>query len=142
MQYLNNDSVLFYAKKYFHLDFFFMEYIDSIKEGDGDRIFRCWRYMLLLFKVSNKTKYSVEAYNLQYLHTTSICSVKGCANSYFGVAQSMFMVTRQKYTLHMEHLNRDLKNVASHLRRPQYARSISSKSRKGFKDFNRNTTSF
>jgi len=63
--------------KYFHLDCFFMEYIDSIKEGDGDRILRCWRYMLLLFKVSNKTKYSVEAYNLlahyQYLFSERMC---------------------------------------------------------------------
>ena len=39
---------------------FYKEYIDSIREGDGNRILHCWKYMLLIFKASNKTKYSVE----------------------------------------------------------------------------------
>jgi len=127
--------------KYFHLDCFLMEYIDSIKEGDGDRILRCWRYMVLLFKVSNKTKYPVEAYNLlahyQYLFSERMCkqllwSHLHTVNVHGKTDKNILMY------LHMKHLNRDL---ASDLG-PKYGRSISQKSRKDFKDFNRNTTSF
>ena len=31
-----------------------MEFVDAIREGDGSRILRCWRYLLLLFKATQK----------------------------------------------------------------------------------------
>ena len=37
---------------------------DSIKEGDGERVKRYWKFMLLLFKASNRRNYAVEAANL------------------------------------------------------------------------------
>lgn len=42
----------------------YMEFTDAIREGDGDRILRCWRYFLLVFKATGRTHYSVEAFNL------------------------------------------------------------------------------
>ena len=41
-----------------------MEFMDATREGDGERIIRCWRYLLLLFKLDKRTNYSVEAFNL------------------------------------------------------------------------------
>jgi hypothetical protein len=40
-----------------------LEFYDAIKEGDGQRIFRCWKFFLLLFKGDEKgsTKYALEA---------------------------------------------------------------------------------
>ena len=46
----------------------FIEFLDSIAEGDGDRNFRCWKMFLLHFKNdSGSTKYAIEAlyYSLQ-----------------------------------------------------------------------------
>ena len=53
-----------HAEEVFSFGLFFMEYIDAIREGDGTRILCCWKYMLLLFKATNKSKYSLEALNL------------------------------------------------------------------------------
>ena len=39
-----------------------MEFIDAIREGDGTRIMRVWKYLLLQFKVERRTNYSVEAF--------------------------------------------------------------------------------
>ena len=41
-----------------------MEFKDSIREGDGERIIRCWRYLLPLFKVSGGKNYCIEAFTL------------------------------------------------------------------------------
>jgi L1 cell adhesion molecule like protein len=41
-----------------------MESIDDIREGDGERILRCWRYFLLLFKATGRKNYSIEAFTL------------------------------------------------------------------------------
>lgn len=40
-----------------------MEFYDAIKEGDGERILRCWKFLLLHFKADGKgsTKYALEA---------------------------------------------------------------------------------
>ena len=46
------------------LGLLYMEYCDSIKDCDGLRIIRCWRYMLLLFKMTNKRMYSIQASTL------------------------------------------------------------------------------
>jgi len=112
----SHDSVLSYAEEVFSLGLFLMEFIDSVHEGDGNRILRCWRYMLLMFKASNKTKYSVEAFNalvqyhfvfndklrnqLLWSRTTNVHGKKG---------------KNVPMDLHMEHLNRIFKDVVSSL---------------------------
>ena len=47
-------SVKSYAEEVISLRLLYMEYIDSIREGDGDQILNCWKFMLLIFKASNK----------------------------------------------------------------------------------------
>jgi len=41
-----------------------MELADAIREGDGDRVHRCWKYLLPIFKASNRTNYSIEVLNM------------------------------------------------------------------------------
>lgn len=44
----------------------YMNFSDAIAEGDGDRIMRCWKYLLLHFySDKDSTKYSLEALYLQ-----------------------------------------------------------------------------
>jgi len=115
MHSLNNLSVLSYANEVFSLGLSLMEYIDSIKEGDRDRILRCWRYMLLLLSVFNKTKLSFEAYNLlayyQYLFSPrmrkQLLLSHTCTVNVHGEPGKKIPME-----IHMELLNQDL---ASHL---------------------------
>ena len=60
----HNDHVLSYARDVLSLGLLYMEFQDGIREGDGERILRCWRYLLLVFKASRRTNYSVEAFTL------------------------------------------------------------------------------
>ena len=39
-----------------------LELRDAIHEGDGERIFRCWKFMLLYFRHGNRYKYALEAF--------------------------------------------------------------------------------
>ena len=72
--------------------------------------------MLLLFRVSNKVKYSLKAYNLlahyHYLYSERMCRQllwSRTINVHGKPGKNIPM------DLHMEHLNRDLKIVVSHL---------------------------
>ena len=37
------------AKKFLVFGLFYLEYRDAIKEEDGTRVLRCWRYLLAIF---------------------------------------------------------------------------------------------
>jgi len=93
-----------------------MEFNDAVREGDGTRILRCWRYFLLLFKASGRTNYSVEAFTL-------------LAQYEYMLSPRMAMQLKWSRTvnvhgrrgknvagdLHMENLNRECKNTLSGL---------------------------
>ena len=38
-----------------------MEFCDAIREGDGERVLRCWQYLLLIFITSGRSNYGIEA---------------------------------------------------------------------------------
>ena len=56
------DDVFRYACELLTLGLIYSEYSDAIKEGDGQRVFRCFKYMLPLFKASNRVNYSCEIF--------------------------------------------------------------------------------
>ena len=62
----DNDHVRAYAKEVLSLGLLLKEFVDAIREGDGERIIRCWRYSLPFFKCSDRKNYSVEAFNLLF----------------------------------------------------------------------------
>ena len=62
----DDDHVRAYGKEVLSLGLLFMEFKDAIREGDGERIIRCWRYFLPLFKCADRKNYSVEAFNLLF----------------------------------------------------------------------------
>ena len=62
-----SDKVTLYAMQVLTLRLLWQNFHDSVKEGDGSCIIRCWKFNLLVFKASNRKKYSIEALNLLLL---------------------------------------------------------------------------
>ena len=65
------DGVYVYATELLSLGLLWHGFHDSIREGDGDRILRYWKMLLIVFKSSNNHNYAKEAVNilLQYHYT-------------------------------------------------------------------------
>ena len=61
-----NDRVYNYARVLCHYGSLILEFRDAVSEGDGERVYRCWRVMLPHFLASRRTKYSLEALRLQF----------------------------------------------------------------------------
>ena len=62
------DRVQQYAVELHIIGLFYLEFCDAIKEGDGERVLRCWRYMLPIFHNTGRKNYAKEAFNILYLH--------------------------------------------------------------------------
>ena len=68
-----------------------MEFVDAVREGDGKRILRCWRYFLLLFKATGRRL------KLSHFCSSTISSTRnGCECSSFGEELSMFMAASEE----------------------------------------------
>ena len=46
-----------YAVQVLSFDLFHAEFVDSVRERDGDRVIRCWGFLLPLFKSAARVKY-------------------------------------------------------------------------------------
>lgn len=55
------DGVHCYGIEFLSLSLIWHGFHDSIREGDGDRILRYWKFLLVIFKSSNKQNYAKEA---------------------------------------------------------------------------------
>ena len=110
------DTINEYAMEVISLGLLLLEFNDSVREGDGDRILRCWRYFLLLFKASNKTNYAIEAFTLlaqeKYLLSPRMAMQLKWSRTVNVHGRSSKNVSCD---LHMEHLNRLCKNLISGL---------------------------
>jgi hypothetical protein len=58
------DGVFNYTSAVLSDGLLLLEFRDAIHEGDGQRILRCWKFMLLYFFSSGHKKYALEAFNL------------------------------------------------------------------------------
>ena len=112
----DRDCVELHTNELFSLGMFYEEYIDAIQEGDGNCILCCWKYMLLIFKVSNKTKYSVEAFNL-LAHYHFIYSERLANQLLWSRTINVHGKPGRNIPmdLHMKHLNRTFKASVAHL---------------------------
>lgn len=61
---IKEDYVYNYACVRLSLGMLILNFNDAVKEGDGARIVRCWKYMLLLFKGHGHNKYALAALQL------------------------------------------------------------------------------
>ena len=46
------------------LGLLYLDFKDAVREGDGDRVLLAWKYFFLLFKVSGRKNYAIEAFTL------------------------------------------------------------------------------
>ena len=106
----DDDNVRGYAKEVLSLGLLLMEFIDSVKEGDGERTIRCWPYFLPLFKASGRRNYTIEAFNLlfnvEYAFTPRMKEQlmwERTINVHGKPGKNVSM------DLHMEHINRSCK---------------------------------
>ena len=109
-----SDGVKAYACEILNLGLLLMEFIDAIRQGDGHRICRCWRYMMLLFKANGRTNYSVEAVHL-LLQLQFTLSPRMAAQLKWNRTVNIHGRPGKNVSsdLHMEHLNRECKNAIS-----------------------------
>ena len=110
------DGVVLYAKEVLTLGLIWLGFYDAIQEGDGIRVMRYWKVLLLLFKATNRNNYSIEAMRL-LLQQMYLVSPRKAAQ----LTWSRFINTQGRQgrnmpaDLHMEHLNRTLKTALTAL---------------------------
>ena len=105
------DNIQAYAKEVMTLGLLYAEFSDGIREGDGIRVTRCWKFLMLIFKAAQRKNYSCEAFAL-LAQMNFILSPRLSQQ----LKWSRFINTRGgkghniPCDLHMEHLNRVLKD--------------------------------
>ena len=62
---VDSDKVFNYTRVLCHYGALVMEFRDAWREGDGDRVMRCWRLLMPHFKTAGCSKYALEALSLQ-----------------------------------------------------------------------------
>lgn len=58
------DEVYEYTREVITLSLLWHAYHDAVKEGDGDRVICMWRFLMIVFKMSGRKNYALEAVNL------------------------------------------------------------------------------
>lgn len=111
-----HDGVVEYASEVLTLGLLLMEFNDAIREGDGNRICRCWQYFLLIFKATGRKNYSIEALTL-LAQLNFFFSPRMAAQLKWGRTVNTHGRPGKNVPcdLHMEHLNRVLKGAISGL---------------------------
>lgn len=106
------DEVYLYATELLTMALLWHGFHDSIREGDGERILRYWKFMLIIFKATNHRNYAKEAVVLLYQYYYLFSERQKhqllwsrCVNTHGRTG------TNIPCDLHMEHLNRRLKSV-------------------------------
>ena len=104
------DNILMYSKRILSLGCFYLEYSDGIREGDGDRVLRCWRYLLPLFHNGRRNNYAIESLNLLFQHDFAL-STRQAAELIWSRFINVHGMPGKNIPndLHMEHLNRVVK---------------------------------
>jgi L1 cell adhesion molecule like protein len=107
-----HDGIYEYAKDTLTLGLLLKEYIDTVRESDGDRIMCVWKFLLPLFRSTGRTNYSLEAFTLlaQYYYLLSPRMATQLAwsrtvNTHGRPGKNI------SCDLHLEHLNREVKNA-------------------------------
>ena len=59
------DKVQAYAKEVLSFGLLYKELVDAVRQGDGLRVLRWWKFMLLIFKATDRRNYSIEAFIIQ-----------------------------------------------------------------------------
>ena len=112
----NQDHILEHAKETLSMGLIFLEFKDAVREGDGDRVLRCWKFLFLFFRSSGHTNYTLQALTL-LSHYYYLLPSRYAEQ----MKWNRFINTQGKRganisaDLHIEHLNRICKEAVNHL---------------------------
>ncbi len=122
------DGVHLYVVETITLTLLWYGFYDATKEGNGERVLRYWKYLLVLFKSTNHFNYAKEGVNLLLQHQYTVSKRKAAQ-----IQWSRFVNTKGRpgcnmpCDLYMEHLNRRIKtilrNVGSNVNRNSIIRA-------------------
>ena len=111
-----DDGVMLYACDLLTTGLFWLLFVDAIREGDGDRVMICWKFLLLIFFSSKRKNYTKEAVILLLqLQTMSPRQAAQLQWARFINTQGR-QGTNKPADLHLEHLNRRLKIVMRNIK--------------------------
>ena len=104
---------------------FYMKFADAIKEGDGIRVHRCWKYLLPIFKTSGRKNYSIEV--LQMLNQVEFTlTEKESSELLWNRSVNTHSIEGRNIPcgLHMEHMNHLCKDALYGLQANKTASAI------------------
>ncbi len=109
-KYQSNDKVFMYASNLLSLGCFYLEFSDGIREGDGNRVLRCWRYLLPMFFSSGRRNYALESLHFLVQHAFTLSPRQSAELLWSRFINSRGLPGHNiPNDLHMEHLNRLIK---------------------------------
>ena len=110
------DKVHLYACETLTLGLLWWGFYDAIKEGDGERILRYWKFLLIIFKSTNHPNYAKEAVNLLMQHAYFFSEREKAQLMWSRTANTRGVQgCNMPCDLLMEHLNRRLKNMVGNM---------------------------
>ena len=114
--YIQSDSASSYSIQLLRIGCLYMEFADAIREGDGVRVLRCWRYFLPVFRASHSSNYACEAFHFLYQHLYAL-SPRLSNQLIWGRFLNLRGLPGRNIPLdlHMEHLNRMAKDAMRNL---------------------------
>ena len=113
---LSEDGIFGYACKLLSIGLFYREYCDGIREGDGLRVLRCWRYLFLIFRATGRKNYAFEAFNMLVLYQFILSPRQSCQLLWSRFVNVHGVQGKNiPADLFMEHLNRLCKNAVENL---------------------------
>ena len=112
----SSDEVYLYSSQLLTLGCMYLEFRDAIKEGDGYRVLRCYRYLLPMFVSSGRKNYAIESLNLLLQHNY-LLSPREVEELIWGRFINTHGQTGRNIPndLHCEHLNRLCKTCIANL---------------------------
>ena len=121
----SQDDITNYANDVISLGLFYSNYKDAVKEGNGDRVKTCWKYLIPIFKASDKRNYSSEALRMLYSYYYTL-SPRQAQQMLYSRFVNVYGVPGRNIAgdLHMEHLNRACKEAIKGLGANKTEKSI------------------
>ena len=104
-----DDGIHNYTRQFCHFAALATEFVDGWKEGDADRVLRCWKILLLHLRAAGRTKYALEALTLQFQLKTLSPDLERFVNTHGGYGRSI------PCDLHCEHMVRLFKETVNNM---------------------------
>lgn len=110
------DGVFDYGSAVLNDGMLLFEFEDAIREGDGERILRCWKALLIYFHAAGHSNYTKEAIMLQALVKASATPMVSAQLTWSRTVSIRGGSGKNvPVDLHNEHLNRLVKTAVAHV---------------------------